>query len=286
MTEASGPNAIVIGAQRCGTTQLHHLLNAHGAIYVPQQRKETHYFDQYYDRGTEWYGSFFPNGKERERYAAIAEVTPDYLYDAKVAERLVAFDSGLKLVLSLRDPVSRFVSHYHHWRRINGKQISLRDFYETISEATDRGLYFRQLERFLAFFPSSSFHVMIFEEWTSDVHRHLRDLGRFLGLDAGWPEGHVDRLLRERSNSSYQTRFPRLYRGLAKAAKQFRVYDVDPIVDRLKATALVRMMQKPVETVELDDALHRELRRAYRRDIGMLEDFLGRKIAVWPQADG
>ena len=54
------PNFLVIGAMRCGTTLLDQLLRKNSDIYLPQKRKEVHFFDRYYERGIEWYESFFP----------------------------------------------------------------------------------------------------------------------------------------------------------------------------------------------------------------------------------
>ena len=73
------PSFLVIGAQRAGTSLLHQILLAHPDVYVPAQRKEVHYFDRYFERGVEWYQSYFPAADAAGRYRAIGEITPDYL---------------------------------------------------------------------------------------------------------------------------------------------------------------------------------------------------------------
>ena len=55
------PNFLGIGVPRGGTTWLHELLSSHSEVYMPTQRKEIHYFDRFYDRGSSWYEDFFPS---------------------------------------------------------------------------------------------------------------------------------------------------------------------------------------------------------------------------------
>ena len=83
------PNFLVIGAQRGGTTLLHRILDAHPEVYVPQRRKEIHFFDWYHERGADWYAGFFP-GEGTARYRAIGEVTPDYLFEPQTPHRIRA----------------------------------------------------------------------------------------------------------------------------------------------------------------------------------------------------
>ena len=277
----AAPNAIVIGAQRCGTTQLHDILAAHDDVYVPIKRKEPHYFDKYYDRGPDWYATFFPTCDQARPYQTIAEVTPDYLFSPEVPKRLAAFNPACKLVLSLRDPINRFKSHYHHWRRLQASNVPIDAFFEMVPEATQRGLYYHQIERFLALFPKAQFHVMIFEEWIANSYQHLSDLSDFLGLDNTWSRETLDKLLREPTNASYQARMPVLYRTMARSAQYLRFHNLDQVVNAVKATPLVRGLKKPIDSTGPSKELAQHLRDIYQSDINELERFIGRNIAAW-----
>lgn len=276
------PNAIIIGAQRCGTTQLHRLMGAHEQIYMPERRKETHYFDLHYDRGEKWYATFFPRDDEAGDYDVIAEATPDYIFTPEAPERIAKLNPACKLVVSLRDPVDRFVSHYHHWQRLQGQDISFERFFETVGEATDRGLYFGQLERFLDHFPQEQMHVMVMEEWTKGPRRHLGALCDFLGVDSHWSQESIDALTSEKSNASYRPRFPMAQRYMADAARKLRMYDLDVVVERFKKTSLFQKLKSPLKKKAVDRKVVSELKRIYRDDMTKLEQFLGRDMNNWP----
>ena len=59
-----GPDFVIIGAKRSGTTSLYHYLLEHPAIQplFPRRQhiKGVHYYDSNYERGLRWYRSHFP----------------------------------------------------------------------------------------------------------------------------------------------------------------------------------------------------------------------------------
>jgi Sulfotransferase domain len=82
------PDFVIIGAPKCGTTFLYHLLTQHPHV-EPGAFKEVHYFDLHFDKGTDWYRQCFPvplvkNG----RTTITGEATPGYLSFAKAPERM------------------------------------------------------------------------------------------------------------------------------------------------------------------------------------------------------
>ena len=69
------PSFLIIGAQRAGTTSLFRYLLAHPDVAGPSGGdsavwwvKETHFFDEKFVKGVDWYRSFFPLAATRERY--------------------------------------------------------------------------------------------------------------------------------------------------------------------------------------------------------------------------
>ena len=55
------PDAVIIGAQKSGTSSLQGYLVQHPCV-VPPLRKEMHYFDLNYSRGEAWYRAHFGRG--------------------------------------------------------------------------------------------------------------------------------------------------------------------------------------------------------------------------------
>jgi hypothetical protein len=196
------PDFIVIGAQRCGTTSLYEYLTEHPAI-LPASRKEVHYFDVHYDRGSEWYRTHFPLAGDG---SMTGEATPYYLAHPLVPLRVRALLPEVRLVVMLRDPVERAVSHYHHevstgdetlpletalaveGKRLDGEEDRLRSRTLYRSNAHQhfgyvaRGHYAEQLERWFALFPREQILVLNSNALFADPPGHMRRVFDFLGL--------------------------------------------------------------------------------------------------------
>lgn len=115
------PGLLVIGAPKCGTTSLFDYLVQHPDVQG-SNRKELYFFDQYYTRGERWYRGQFPLRREG---ALAVEATPNYLSDPRVPARANEMVPDARLVVVLRDPVERLVSHWAHRHRTGREPRSL-----------------------------------------------------------------------------------------------------------------------------------------------------------------
>ncbi len=116
------PDFLVIGSTKCGTTSLHSWLTDHP--YVAETKKEIHFFNMNYHRGTDWYRSYFPLAGERQRFRAehgrdwlVGEATASYLAHYWTPARMAALLPQARLIVCLRNPVDRAYSQYHYFRR-------------------------------------------------------------------------------------------------------------------------------------------------------------------------
>jgi len=116
------PAFLIVGAERCGTTSMFHLLRQHPALFsATLPRKEVHYFDYKYHRGLAWYQCHFPLSVRariaagRVKAAPVAfEATPNYMFDANAPGRINRDLPGVKLLAMVRDPVERAYSAHAH----------------------------------------------------------------------------------------------------------------------------------------------------------------------------
>lgn len=167
---------LLIGAQKAGTTWVDGALRQHPDVFLPDI-KETHFFDfpENYTQGLEYYASLFSGMPEG---AIAGECTPDYLWTTGTeyelnfphdvfgtAERIHGVLPDASLIISLRNPVDRAISAFHHHRargRIPLKK-SLTDVWFELG-IVSAGWYAVQLEEWYRFFDPSQFLVLIFEE--------------------------------------------------------------------------------------------------------------------------
>ena len=106
------PSFLIVGAPKAGTTSLFLYLSGHPRIAEPVV-KEIHYFSHYWsDRSDAWYLAHFPS--VRRSGVITGEASPGYLDDPESPARVLSVLPDAKIIVLLRDPVARAISHYHH----------------------------------------------------------------------------------------------------------------------------------------------------------------------------
>src|SRR5690606_3039954 len=98
-----------LGVQKAATTWLFRMLAAHPDIFMARaQDKDLRFFSAYYDRGLVWYERHFAAAGPRR----CGEFSTSYFYSKDAPERVFRYHPGIRLLLSLRDPVERLISHH------------------------------------------------------------------------------------------------------------------------------------------------------------------------------
>lgn len=192
------PDALIVGAQRAGTTSLFRYLAQHPAIATPI-RKEVHYFDseENWTRGERWYRAHFPRRADVPG-RVVLEGTPAYMYRPDAAARMRALLPDAKLVAILRDPVERALSNWklvaawggeygpfeleveHELCVLEGRPSPLEGLPPRGLLA--RGHYAEQLARLLAHYPREQLLVVDGGQLAPDPTACLRPVFEHLGL--------------------------------------------------------------------------------------------------------
>lgn len=205
MTQAKVPDFIIVGAQKSGTTSLHHILDNHPQVFIPKD--EIYYFDiddiqQHYDffihlknqqRWTyfdyekefdtyfEWYTHHFEGAQAGQ---LIGEDSTTYLASPVAPERIAKLLPNAKILIMLRDPVARAYSHY--WHLVESRR-AVYNFEESIQYQPEnilqRGRYKRQIDHFMANIPPSQIKVILFEHFIKNIQSVTDEVCTFLGLD-------------------------------------------------------------------------------------------------------
>jgi hypothetical protein len=227
------PDFLIIGAQRSGTTSLHSALAQHPAITMSFKR-EVHYFDWNFDRGIGWYRAHFPTFCARERSLrrrgefATGEKSPYYLVDPAAPARVRSLLPEVKLIVLLRDPVTRAYSGYRKARAWGRETRSFEDALASELRQSEgphqpfgprgvsveqkwrsyiaRGRYAEQLGRWLEHFDREQIHVAISERYFADPVRVVGEVVEFIGLT---PVAPVN--VKGRTNPRYEPLSPALW---------------------------------------------------------------------------
>jgi hypothetical protein len=139
----SGPDLVIIGVKRGGTTSLFRHLERHPSMIplVPSARrlplrenmKGVHWLDSGMERSPRWYRSHFAMSStkwwraRRTGAAFTAEASPYYFFHPLAAERAATLLPTTRFVVVLRDPVERTVSHWAEQTRNGAETLPLRD---------------------------------------------------------------------------------------------------------------------------------------------------------------
>ena len=202
------PDFIVIGVVRGGTTSLYQYLGEHSCI-VRSAYDELGFFDSNFELGLNWYRSLFPTifkknqVKSRRKQFMTFDVTPFYIYNPKVAQRILETLPKIKLIAILRNPIDRAYSNYHLGVRGGNEKRSFEDavkeeiemieqaksskisetkYYQSIKSYLVRGFYAEQLQIWMNLFPKDQLLVISSEDLSEKTQETLNKIFEFLGL--------------------------------------------------------------------------------------------------------
>ena len=214
MRHEAGPNLFLIGAPRGGTTMLYGCLAGHPDVFAPTEKEPQHHLFAG-GRGQDLY--CFRNGRRIAATAVCNYVAPEayaalyrkgrearyrmdgstlYWAHAHVARSLAAAAPDARLIVVLRDPVARAVSH-HRFNQARGEEplgllAALRDELAGRRRGWWLGGYLHcsryreRLEPFRRAFGRDRICVLDFAELTADGEGVLARLAAFLDLRPGF----------------------------------------------------------------------------------------------------
>ncbi|XP_049775084.1 heparan sulfate glucosamine 3-O-sulfotransferase 6 isoform X2 [Schistocerca cancellata] len=101
------PDALIIGVKKGGTRALLEFIRLHPDVRAAGS--EVHFFDKFYAKGFEWYRNRMPPTLEGQ---VTMEKTPSYFVTREAPQRVYEMSPITKLLVVVRDPVTRAISDY------------------------------------------------------------------------------------------------------------------------------------------------------------------------------
>ncbi len=215
----NGPDFLIVGAQRAGTTWLHRVLRQHPSLWLAPI-KELHYFDKpgvthtFLDpkerhrlglhrlltldpwlvrfwlgrRNDEWYANLFSAAQRKGLIAG--EVTPAYsTLGEDIFRRILRMNEGIKLVFIMRDPLDRAWSAVNNARkkgRLDGAFSVERAIARARSPgANARSAYPETIKTLESVFHASQLHYCFFDDLRERPEDLVNGILTFLGVPTG-----------------------------------------------------------------------------------------------------
>lgn len=298
-----GPDFVLIGAPKAGTTALHSALDSHPQLLMSRVKEPKFYLcdgrrpapptgpgDAHSVREWIW---------RQERYEALfdgpagllrGESTPFYLSDPAAHRRMAASVPEAKLIAVVRDPVDRAHSNWLHlWS--DGLE-TVGDFVEACRREESRiragwspfwhylrlGRYGEQFADLFRYFPPEQVHILRYRDLVDTPGEALDGICRFLGVAPGAvgaiPTENARGFVRPSARSRALSATIRTGARLGAA--------FPPNVWRRASAPLIWLLQRgagPRPTVGPED--RRELVETFRADIALLGEITGSDFSDW-----
>lgn len=206
------PDFLIVGAAKSGTSFLHSYLSKHPDIYMPEKRKELYFWHiatntnrSIIDHAGEGniptrlpeYLEYF---KDADQGQITGEACPSYLYfHDHVLQNLKRHHTNwqnVKIVIILREPVSRIISQYRFVckKRLDPEFLSFTDSLKVEAKRvkqnkllpdlfyTEISKYAKQVEFYQKNF--NNVHVCLYDDIKDNPRELLRNICEFLGVDS------------------------------------------------------------------------------------------------------
>lgn len=271
-------NFIGVGPKKCGTTWLYDHLAQHPNIFFPDT-KEVRFFDLNWDLGEKHYGSLYAPGR---RYEARGDITPTYLH-RRVGPRIRELIPDAKILITLRHPVERTVSHFAHRYRTEKSFPDPDEFFADRTNWEDTivkwSLYADGLEHLFDHIPFEQSLAIRFESIREQPTTLLDEVAAFLTLPS-----HDWQLL-DNSNPPIQFRSAVYATVHEIVAKTLHRNGLDVVRRVIKRTGLPKVLSRANAVRVTKPKISREtferLTEHFEPDIRRVEELLGWDLANW-----
>jgi len=199
------PNFFIVGAPKAGTTSLYNYLNDVPGIFMSPVKEPRYFINDQLEaskfrrievRDKSEYLKLFDKATNEK---AIGEATTGYLRCVECPKRIHDQIPNARIIISLRDPVTRTFSHYLMQKCAS---IEKRTFHDMITETLaerengihkynmclDLGLYAEQVKRYLDVFRADKVLILIFEEFVKKPKATIKKVLEFLEIDEEPPD--------------------------------------------------------------------------------------------------
>ena len=184
------PQSIIIGVMKGGTEAFSTFLALHPRVAMQFAMLSTKFFtNQNYQMGFDWYRDQMPCSTEEQ---ITVEKAPQYFPTPLAAKRIYEFNPKMQLILLVRKPIDRAVSHYLQQKDANPQRLSGETFETNILDASgninpknvfiQQSSYITILKEWLQYFKLEQILIIDGDDFRSDAVRELAKTETFLNI--------------------------------------------------------------------------------------------------------
>jgi Sulfotransferase domain len=267
-----------IGPQRTGTSWLNQLLQWHPALCLPQATIEPMFFDRYYTHGLSRYVSHFSRRRPDQR---CGEISPTYFDVEPVPERIYQLNPACRIIINLRNPISRTLSLYRHHLSKGRVKGSFRQAAAHMPRIIAAGRYAQHISRWLDVFGPAQVTFVLLDDVKCKPEAVLWHIYQFLDVNPiDLPQAAYDKI-----NGVTMPHFPGLARLAARWVTRLQAGGYYQVIELGKRLGLKQIVYagSPQAAPRLTPDDHNWLLATYEADIIFIENLLNRDLTTWRQ---
>lgn len=282
-SEGRLPNFLVLGTPKSGTTWLYHYLATHPDVFVTPEKEPEFFGTHLFQLGENWYRNLFLDWRGEK---LGGDVSVGYFQEPSAAGQIAGLldKQALKLIVLLREPLSRALSYYDYRFRRGEAPLT---FEQSLQSWYFKRLYIQPshyvhfLEKYLSFFDRTQIKIILFDEIQADPLNVLKDVYTFLNVE---PEIKIEDA-ENRVNAGTQIQYRRLHLAL----QYLRFYGkahlsapnarrIDHIVNSLTQKILVSERREPEG---VSSALLAQFQEIFAESNAQLSALSGIDVSHW-----
>jgi len=243
--------AVVLGPRKCGTTTLYSFLSQIPNLALPGPKKEAHLFDE----GPVAFRQLMRLGRHNlsMQTKAFVDVSTHYFSDRKLWDHVVQTPEVIQVVVIIRDPVERFVSHCLHQMRIKNEwKLTIDKIVARYPEVAGDSFYSEKIPKLFEVFGEENVLLIDFDQLKYDPQEVVRYVCASVGVEV--TKGMLP-LTTYHQNAGLKPKFAGAYKLLRTLSRYVRLICGERLAERIK--------QKVVRSWPVGDLseMRRELER-------------------------
>ena len=276
-------NTFIVGAPKAGTTSLHYYLSQHANVSMSSV-KEPNYFSSkevkslfYNSKCIEdsiEYHKLFSNEKKLIR----GEASVSYLFYKEVPKRIYEYNPNSKILIMLRKPTERTISHYLMDYRLGFCSKKLDDIlanpdvhHQFFQQYIELGNYYSQVKEYFKIFGEEQIMIILYDDFKLNTSEVMSKVYNFLKIS----NNQINYKIKNQFLSSSNKLISNLYKSnlLRKTLKIILPKGILPLI---KSTFFSNN-SRPIFSKELE----KKLNEYYHNDILKLEKLLNIDLVKW-----
>lgn len=251
------PDVIFIGPLKTATSYIYDYFLHHPGVATSEPVKELFYYDDYYDKGQDWYLSHFSPQVEHQ---LTIDVSPSYMIRDVALARIKKDNPKAKIIMTLRDPIERFNSHVKHHVSHGYEYSGFENLLQEHPRIVRGSQYEKYVDQWVDAFGENNVFFLDYSELKKDPESFMRKACQMIGVSFNTDYGFEHKV---NAAASGCVRSPLLMRT-ADMIRRFLIrHGMSAVFEAIKRSGAKQLVFKQGDAFALSEA-----------DIAQVRDYL------------